>query len=277
MVVTNRPTTQNDCNPFKPPAPEHSSSSSCFGDRRCLAAVLLFVPVLAYALFGTRAHEVSNHIHAKMRPKAHRHRPMTTDQAGHIRTKMRPKAHRYRPMTIEQAEKYAVSLMKSNPESVKPKHIGEAGRLQVENVFWLHIQKSGTSLFNTLWLHFCPKILEKNPKLAKRTDLIEYDLIKDYPIKEWCGDKTFYNYPRVGFHWPWQPTHWDVKKRTEGPPQMEEFHSFAMFRNSVERLKSAFSYRETTLTHVPHYSNLDDPDISIQEYFAEPHVSSMIR
>lgn len=177
-------------------------------------------------------------------------------------------------MTIDQAERYAVTLVRSNPQSIKPKHTGEAGRLQVENVFWLHIQKCGTSLFNTLWLHFCPKILDKNPKLAKRTDLIEYDLIKDYPIKEWCDGRTFYNYPRVGFHWPWKPTHWGIQKRNEGPPQTEEFHSFAMFRNSVERVKSAFSFRETTKADVPHYSHLNDPEISIEEYFAEPHVSS---
>lgn len=162
MVVTSRPATRNDCNPFKPP-PENSSSAPCCcnnsndAGRRCVAAVLLLVPALAYALFGT--HEVSNHIHTKVRSIT------------------------YRPMTIDQAEQYAVTLMRSNPESLKPKHIGEAGRLQVENVFWLHIQKCGTSLFNTLWLHFCPKILDKNPKLAKRTDLIEYDLIKDYPIR----------------------------------------------------------------------------------------------
>ena len=256
MVVTNRPATRNDCNPFKPP-PENSSSAPCCcnnsndAGRRCVAAVLLLVPALAYALFGTQ--EVSNHIHTKVRSIT------------------------YRPMTIDQAEQYAVTLMRSNPESLKPKHIGEAGRLQVENVFWLHIQKCGTSLFNTLWLHFCPKILDKNPKLAKRTDLIEYDLIKDYPIKEWCDGKTFYNYPRVGFHWPWVPTHWGIQKRNGGPPQTEDFHSFAMFRNSVERLKSAFSFRETTKADVPHYSHLNDPDISIEEYFAEPHVSSMNR
>jgi hypothetical protein len=211
-----------------------------------LAAVLLLIPAMAYTLFGS--HESSHHLRTKIRSIT------------------------YRPVTVKQAERYAATLMRSNPESIRPKHVGEAGRLQVENVFWLHIQKCGTSLFNTLWLHFCPKILDKNPKLAKRTDLIEYDLIKDFPIKEWCADKTFYNYPRVGFHWPWKPTHWGIQKRS-GPPQEEEFHSFAMFRNSVQRVKSAFSFRETTMAAVPHYSQLNDPDISIEDYFAEPQVS----
>ena len=248
-------------NPFKPsPTTSMSSSASpcCYYNdgRKCLAALLLLIPAMAYALFGT--HELSNQIHSRV------------------------KSITYRPMTVAGAESYAATLMKNNPESIRPRHIGEAGRLQVENVFWLHIQKCGTSLFNTLWLHFCPKILTKNPKLAKRTDLIEYDLIKDYPIKEWCSDKTFYNYPRVGFHWPWTPSHWGIRKGernadgTVVPPQQEEFHSFAMFRDPPTRVQSAFSFRETTMANVPHYSQRNDPDISIEDYFAEEHVSERV-
>lgn len=235
-------------NPFKP-------STRSIRKRKCLAALLISIPAIAYSILGSTASTLlKNHVISKILP--------------------------YRPVTVAQAERLAERILRSDPESLQPRYAGDKGRSMVKNIFWLHIQKCGTSLFNTLWLHFCPDVLDKNPKLGDKTDLIEYDLIKDYPMKEWCpSDIMFYNYPRVGFHWPYKKIHWGIKKgqRKDGKgPQQEEFHSFAMFRDPMERLKSAFSFRETTMMDVPHYSQLQDPDISLEDYAAEPHVSCCI-
>mmetsp|Transcript_14924 Transcript_14924/g.32083 ORF Transcript_14924/g.32083 Transcript_14924/m.32083 type:complete len:363 (+) Transcript_14924:65-1153(+) len=242
------PSPSHPKNPFKP------ASENSDWKRMCLAMLLILVPAIGYCILGSEATKlIKKHVVSKIELP-------------------------HRPVTAAQAERMAKHILTSNPESIRPIHVGDKGRSMVHNIFWLHIQKCGTSLFNTLWLHFCPRVLEKNPTLSDRTDLIEYSLIKDYPMMEWCTDPSdvkFYNYPRVGFHWPYKDVHWGIKKGKRGDgkgPQQEEFHSFAMFRDPVERVKSAFSFRETTMMDVPHYSQLQDPDISIEDYFAEPHI-----
>ena len=134
-----------------------------------------------------------------------------------------------------------------------------------KNLFWLHIQKAGTSLFNTLYLHFCPRLLSLHPDLANQSNpLLEYSLVKEYPQKEWCDDHRFLNWPTVGFHHPFPST---SQVKEEG-----EFTTFAMLRDPAVRLKSAFSFRKHTKKKVPHYSKLGDSNISFSTYIKEPQV-----
>jgi len=142
----------------------------------------------------------------------------------------------------------------------------------VERIFWLHIPKTGTSIFNTLYLHFCPKILELYPEIArdkkpkeiinktkaKGRALSDRYLINQFNPGTWCN-VSFYNVPRVGFHHPYKA-------------REEKFMSFAMFRDPTKRLRSAFSFRPRL--NVPHLSLRNDPNITFEDYIAEPHIQN---
>ena len=96
----------------------------------------------------------------------------------------------------------------------------------VSNIFWLHIQKTGTSFFNTLFYHFCPRARHSGRELP----MSDRKIIETFPPDQWCDDNvSFYNLPGVGGHHPY-------RKRKE------TFWTFTMFRDPAERLRSAFAY-----------------------------------
>jgi hypothetical protein len=132
----------------------------------------------------------------------------------------------------------------------------------VKNIFWLHIEKTGTSLFNTIYLHFCPHILLQRPEATNTSSkaLTDRFLTTTFPAAEWCSDKKFYNWPRVGFHHPY------VHRN-------ESFISFTMFRDPINRLKSAYSFRGGG--GVPHGSRLPkESNITFATFIQEPQVSN---
>ena len=128
----------------------------------------------------------------------------------------------------------------------------------VTNLFWIHIQKTGTSLFNTLYLHFCPKIVIDDPDIVDKEKLFDTVLLKNYPPQEFCN-LTIANMPSPGYHHPYPNS------------ALKEFHYFTMFRDPIERLRSAFSFRPSG---VPHQSLLkgDNISISFDAYINESHI-----
>mmetsp|Transcript_31815 Transcript_31815/g.46805 ORF Transcript_31815/g.46805 Transcript_31815/m.46805 type:complete len:316 (-) Transcript_31815:92-1039(-) len=119
------------------------------------------------------------------------------------------------------------------------------------DVFWLHIQKTGTSFFNTIYLHFCPSVLSKNPALVNET-MMDRTLLKSYPPQEFCNG-TFANMPCPGCH------HAYPKKN------VEKYFYFTMFREPMERLRSAYSFGK-------HLSKLKNDSISFDTYLNEKHI-----
>lgn len=96
----------------------------------------------------------------------------------------------------------------------------------VSNIFWLHIQKTGTSFFNTIFYHFCPRARHSGKELP----MADRKIIDTFPPDQWCDDNvSIYNLPRVGLHRPY-------RRRNE------TFWTFTMFRDPSERLRSAFAY-----------------------------------
>jgi hypothetical protein len=94
----------------------------------------------------------------------------------------------------------------------------------VTNIFWLHIQKTGTSFFNTIFYHFCPKASSSGRELP----MMDGGIVKAFPPEQWCN-VSFYNLPRIGFHHPF------IERN-------ERFLTFTMFRGPAERLRSAFGF-----------------------------------
>ena len=155
---------------------------------------------------------------------------------------------------------------------------------EVRDIFWLHVQKCGTSLFNALLLHFCPDVLGRHPDLVLDGGgaLIEYDLVRRFPQDEYCPQGVrFRNWPRVGFHFPYPADRSGTGTGTgtgtglaagDPPPPSPPLHTFAMLRDPDRRLRSAFAFREHSRLGVPHYSRLGDPSISLAAYASEPQV-----
>ncbi len=126
---------------------------------------------------------------------------------------------------------------------------------KINDIFWLHIQKTGTSLFNTIYLHFCPRILDTDPSLATQKDpLGDVKLLRNYPPREFCN-VTFANMPCPGCH------HAYPKDKKIG----EKYFYFTMLRDPMERLKSAYSFGK-------HLSKLQDDSISFDTYLNESHI-----
>jgi hypothetical protein len=121
-------------------------------------------------------------------------------------------------------------------------------RLNHTNVFWLHIQKTGTSFFNTIFYHFCPKAFNSGQKLPMNGGPI----VNTFPPDQWC-DFSFYNLPRLGLHHPF-------KERNE------IFLTFTMFRNPAERLRSAFAFGR----HGSLFPN--NASLSFEDFVKEPQI-----
>ena len=147
------------------------------------------------------------------------------------------------------------------PDQINNNHLLQQHNFAVTNsqshaIFWLHIPKTGTSLFNTIYLHFCPSILVKNPSLAtQKKPLMDKELLKDYPPKDFCNNVTFANMPRPGFHHPYP------KDTQIG----EKYFYFTMLRDPIERLRSAYSFGK-------HLSKLKNDSISFDTYLNESHI-----
>jgi hypothetical protein len=105
-----------------------------------------------------------------------------------------------------------------------------------ENVtllFWMHIQKTGTSFFDTIFFHFCPKALAVAPKVPMGDSAIEAyfgnvssssssssggngstnheNASSSSRMDDWCHPYHFYNLRGarssthgIGYHWPYQ-------------------------------------------------------------------------
>ncbi|KAL7527823.1 hypothetical protein ACHAXR_002150 [Thalassiosira sp. AJA248-18] len=124
-------------------------------------------------------------------------------------------------------------------------------KILYKDVFWIHIQKTGTSFFNTIYLHFCPSVLSKSPSLVNKT-MIDQELLKSYPPQEFCNG-TFANMPCPGCHYPYPKIN------------VEKYFYFTMFRDPIERLKSAYSFGK-------HLSKLKNDSISFDTYLNEKHI-----
>lgn len=137
--------------------------------------------------------------------------------------------------------------------------VNDSARREPSDIFWLHIQKTGTSLFNTIYLHFCPEV-RRNISWDKSTrKLSDNYLTRNYPQNDWCPRHIRYlNWPRVGYHWPYRET--DSKGRA-----LPTFTTFAMLRDPIQRVKSAYAFGRM-------HSRLNDTNISLSTYFAEPQI-----
>ena len=90
--------------------------------------------------------------------------------------------------------------------------------------FWLHIEKTGTSLFNTVHNFVCPEY-----DIGKwNGTFMDNDVIRAFP---WNKTKCVFEYGNpmrcLGCHWP-------VSKPT--------FSVFTMFRDPVQRMISGYEY-----------------------------------
>jgi hypothetical protein len=97
-------------------------------------------------------------------------------------------------------------------------------RLNYTNIFWLHIEKTGTSFFNTIFYHFCPKAMHSGRKLP----MMDVPIVEEFPPDQWCN-VSFYNLPCPGCHHPFKE-------------RKEKFLTFTMLRHPAERLRSAFAF-----------------------------------
>jgi hypothetical protein len=118
------------------------------------------------------------------------------------------------------------------------------------DLFWLHIEKTGTSFFNTIFLNLCPRILAEHPEVLQ-SKLIDGRLLSRFPPSQWC-EATVLNMPCPGCHFPY-------KERDT------LFTTFTMFRDPLERLQSAYAFQR-------HGSKLNDTNISFETYINESHV-----
>ena len=123
------------------------------------------------------------------------------------------------------------------------------------DIFWMHIQKTGTSLFNTIYLHFCPSIVINHPDIIKgEKPLYDMALLREYPPTKYCNS-TIRNMPSPGHHFPYG---FQVKGG-------DQPYYFTMFRDPMMRLKSAYSYGR-------HWSKLKNDSISFDTYVNESHI-----
>ena len=90
---------------------------------------------------------------------------------------------------------YAVSVRNNESqlentvaESEKASDDGRSSNNDVSTVYWVHIQKTGTSLFNTLYFHFCPRIIAEHASLVNRTKpWNDNELLKTFPPPQYCN------------------------------------------------------------------------------------------
>ena len=155
------------------------------------------------------------------------------------------------------AELYAEWLL-DNKQDVVGHLFNDSAYEEPSNIFWLHVQKTGTSLFNTIYLHFCPEV-RLSISLGETRALNDNYLTRNYPQVDWCPQHIRYlNWPRVGYHWPYRET--DSKGRS-----LPNFTTLAMLRDPIQRVKSAYAFGRM-------HSRLNDTNISLLTYFSEPQI-----
>lgn len=161
------------------------------------------------------------------------------------------------PLSQTRAELYAEWLLDNKQDAVG--HLfNDSAYEEPSNMFWLHVQKTGTSLFNAIYLHFCPEV-RLSISLGETRALNDNYLTRNYPQVDWCPHHIRYlNWPRVGYHWPYRET--DSKGRP-----LPNFTTFAMLRDPIQRVKSAYAFGRM-------HSRLNDTNISLLTYFSEPQI-----
>jgi Sulfotransferase family len=135
------------------------------------------------------------------------------------------------------------------------------------DIFWLHIQKTGTSFFTTIYLNLCPRILQKHPDLAEKERLVGATLVEEFPPSEWC-EATLLNMPSPGYHHPY---------KTQSRP----FVSFTMLRDPMERLQSAYAFKRhgtrlRNATNVSFEAFLNEPQVRLLERERHTHTHTRV-
>jgi hypothetical protein len=152
------------------------------------------------------------------------------------------------PFVQEAAEVHHEAIEQAADMTQRVSSLDLDTRLNCTNVFWLHIQKTGTSFFNTIFYHFCPKAMHSGRKLP----ISDVAIVKEFPPDQWCN-VSFYNLPGLGHHHPF-------KKRKE------TFLTFTMLRDPAERLRSAFAFGR-------HGSRSQNKSILLfDDYVEEPNI-----
>jgi len=146
-----------------------------------------------------------------------------------------------------------LEIQLNHTQSLLQKQVYKAHGISYDNkldVFWLHIQKTGTSFFNTIYLNLCPRILSEHPEVL-HGKLVDTRLVARFPPSEWC-EATILNMPCPGCHRPYR-----MSRRP--------FTTFTMFRDPLERLQSAYAFNR-------HGSQLKNQNVSFDVYVNEPQV-----
>lgn len=135
---------------------------------------------------------------------------------------------------------------------------------KVRNIFWIHVQKTGTSIFNTIFLHFCPRVVAEDPDIVNGTkaQLMDQVLIRKYPIDEFC-DAEFFEPSCPGCHHPYKP---DDDGGGSNSGQLR--HYFTMLRDPMNRLNSAYSYYKVNPAGKQKNVNFD----SLETYVNDSHI-----
>ncbi|CAB9526323.1 expressed unknown protein [Seminavis robusta] len=130
----------------------------------------------------------------------------------------------------------------------------------VNRVYWMHVPKTGGSIFVAFFFQFCPETLAAERaaivpgQQINKDHLYDMWLLRHYAPEKWCNNHlTFYNMPCPGCHYPYE----------ERPN--EEFFSMTMFRDPTERLWSAYRYGH-------HGSWQHDSNSTFDEYIREPNI-----
>ena len=120
------------------------------------------------------------------------------------------------------------------------------------HIFWLHIPKTGTSFFNTIYLNLCPRVLEKFPQAITAEKLFDHNLVKKAPPTVYCP--KLLHPDRPGFHYPFQPRTFPRNTTV-----------FTMLRDPKIRLLSAFHFGR-------HGSQ--NQNTTMAEYLQEPQIAN---
>ena len=167
------------------------------------------------------------------------------DASLHPQTLVKPLGGRFGQEPGDEVEVPSQSVVQS--EQLDQHHHNSFQR----HIFWLHIQKTGTSFFNTMYLNLCPKVLASFPNLTTTTEkLSDKILLQLAPAQEYCPNLIYPNFP--GKHHPLRP-YLHPKNMTV----------FTMLRDAKDRLLSAFFFDR-------HGSR--NRNSTLAEFLAEPQI-----